>query len=151
MLLEIFNKRFELIGSVDYESSSYDNEKMRLMAESGYSFRLNHVWVLIGKGNILEKLADIKDQLEVIKKFNDQSLEEILKDLTSDSYEVGDAAQALPASDHTVEMIECIETGKFYSKQSHAARDLGIDPSAVSDSIKTGRPRKGYTFRKVLV
>lgn len=48
-------------------------------------------------------------------------------------------------------MIRCVETGKLYNKQSHAARDLGIDPSAVSDSIKTGRKRKGYTFEKVLV
>ena len=48
------------------------------------------------------------------------------------------------------QMIECIETGKLYAKQSHAARDLGIDPSYVSDSIKTGKQHKGYSFRKVL-
>ena len=48
------------------------------------------------------------------------------------------------------QMIECIETGKLYAKQSHAARDIGIDPSYVSDSIKTGKQHKGYSFRKVL-
>lgn len=45
--------------------------------------------------------------------------------------------------------VLCVETGKVYNKQSEAAKDLGIDPAQVSDSIKTGRPRSGYTFKKV--
>lgn len=46
-------------------------------------------------------------------------------------------------------IIECVDTGEKFNKQSEAAKRLGIDPAAVSDSIKTGRPRAGYTFRKV--
>lgn len=45
--------------------------------------------------------------------------------------------------------ILCIDTGIEYPTQSAAARDLRIDPAQVSDSIKTGRPRSGYTFKKV--
>lgn len=45
--------------------------------------------------------------------------------------------------------VRCIDTGKLYDTQSEAARDLKIDPAQVSDSIKTGRPRSGYTFEKV--
>lgn len=45
--------------------------------------------------------------------------------------------------------IRCVDTGKVYPNQSAAAKDLGIDPAAVSDSIKTGRPRSGHTFEKV--
>ncbi len=45
--------------------------------------------------------------------------------------------------------VRCIETGKVYVNQSAAARDLGIDPAQVSDSIKTGRKRSGYTFERV--
>lgn len=45
--------------------------------------------------------------------------------------------------------ILCVDTGIEYPTQSAAARDLGIDPAQVSDSIKTGRPRSGYTFKKV--
>ena len=45
--------------------------------------------------------------------------------------------------------ILCIDNGVEYPTQSAAARDLGIDPAQVSDSIKTGRPRSGYTFKKV--
>ena len=46
--------------------------------------------------------------------------------------------------------IKCIDTGTIYNSQSEAAKDLKIDPAQVSDSIKTGRPRSGYTFIKVL-
>lgn len=44
--------------------------------------------------------------------------------------------------------ILCVTTGKVYVNQSAAARDLGIDPAQVSDSIKTGRIRSGYLFTK---
>lgn len=49
----------------------------------------------------------------------------------------------------TAAKIRCVTTGKIYDKQSDAARDLGIDPAQVSDSIKTGRIRSGYLFEKV--
>lgn len=44
--------------------------------------------------------------------------------------------------------ILCVTTGKVYVNQSAAARDLGIDPAQVSDSIKTGKIRSGYLFTK---
>ncbi len=45
--------------------------------------------------------------------------------------------------------IRCVDTGNIYNSQAEAARELGIDPAQVSDSIKTGRPRSGYTFERV--
>lgn len=56
---------------------------------------------------------------------------------------------ATVASVKTSKRVRCIETGKIYENQSAAARDLKIDPAQVSDSIKTGRRRSGYTFEKV--
>lgn len=47
--------------------------------------------------------------------------------------------------------VRCKDTGAVYKNQSEAAKALGIDPAQVSDSIKTGRPRSGYTFEKVLM
>lgn len=44
--------------------------------------------------------------------------------------------------------ILCVTTGKEYPNQAAAARDLGIDPAQVSDSIKTGKTRSGYLFKK---
>lgn len=49
----------------------------------------------------------------------------------------------------TKKQILCENNGKIYQNQAEAAKDLGIDPAQVSDSIKTGRPRSGYTFKKV--
>ena len=48
-------------------------------------------------------------------------------------------------------IILCVETGDKFNKQSEAAKALGIDPAAVSDSLKTGRKRAGYTFTRVEV
>lgn len=43
-------------------------------------------------------------------------------------------------------MVHCIETDQYFNKQSEAAKILGIDPAAVSDSLKTHRKRSGFTF-----
>ena len=48
-------------------------------------------------------------------------------------------------------VIVCLETGDKFKKQSEAAKALGIDPASVSDSLKTGRKRSGYTFTRVEV
>ena len=47
--------------------------------------------------------------------------------------------------------VFCIETEEVFDTQSQAAKHLGIDPAAVSDSIKTGKVRAGYTFKKIEV
>lgn len=54
-------------------------------------------------------------------------------------------------SANTSKQVRCKDTGIVYANQSAAARDLGIDPAQVSDSIKTGRPRSGYTFERVII
>jgi hypothetical protein len=46
-------------------------------------------------------------------------------------------------------MIKCLETGEVFKKQADAAKTYELDPALVSDSIKTGKPRGGYTFVKV--
>ena len=47
-------------------------------------------------------------------------------------------------------IIKCITTDEVFDTQSQAAKAYGIDPAQVSDSIKTGRPRSGYIFQKVV-
>lgn len=46
--------------------------------------------------------------------------------------------------------VRCVDTGKIYKNQAEAAKDLNIDPAQVSDSIKTGRPRSGHLFERVV-
>ena len=45
--------------------------------------------------------------------------------------------------------IKCLETGEIFTTQSEAARTYEIDPALVSDSIKTGKTYRGYTFAKI--
>lgn len=53
-------------------------------------------------------------------------------------------------SKSTSKRVRCIDTGEVFDTQSAAAKHFNIDPAQVSDSIKTGRPRSGYTFEKVV-
>ena len=48
-------------------------------------------------------------------------------------------------------IIRCKETGQTWNKQIQAAEELGITPAQVSNSIKTGKKRSGYTFERVEV
>lgn len=169
MVLEVYNRLFECIQTADYEMSSWDNERIRSMQQAGYSFKLDGRWIAIGKF--------IEDKINCESQPNSKSLDSLtvaeLKQIAKDAMDkfveenpdmmqkavdgiykaVIDQTESskTPQDPNLKTMIECIETGKLYDKQAHAARDLGIDPSYVSDSIKTGKKHKGYSFRKVLV
>lgn len=80
-------------------------------------------------------------------KLNDKliSLSNLKKELGSAS----DSIEQISTSSRSI--ILCLETGDKFNKQSEAAKALGIDPAAVSDSLKTGRKRAGYTFTRVEV
>lgn len=47
--------------------------------------------------------------------------------------------------------VFCVETEEVFDTQAQAAKHLRVDPAAVSDSIKTGKVRAGYTFKKIEV
>lgn len=169
MNLKIYDYNLNEIQSVEYEMSYYDNDRIRYMSDMGYSFQLDGRWIAIGKyirdiinGRSTKNERDIrylslselrkiaKDaSCKVLEEYHNESecLETSTEDHDSDQVNNIDIMQ----DPNLKTMIKCLETGKLYAKQSHAARDLGIDPSCVSDSIKTGRPRKGYTFKKVIV
>lgn len=53
------------------------------------------------------------------------------------------------ANANKLKRVRCIETGELFKNQSSAAKAYQIDPAQVSDSIKLGRPRSGYTFEYV--
>ena len=94
-------------------------ESLDSMVKWGYKFKLD--------GKMISKSALIARRDKMNKKDND----------------------VVTLEDVHIHGILCVETGRIYDKQASAAKDLGIDPAQVSDSIKTGRTRSGYTFRKV--
>ena len=175
MTLEIYNNNFEKIQTADYEMGTWDWDRIVNMSKAGYSFKLDGKWIKIGDSTATaetcesqpdsKRFKDIKsvDELKQICSNALDKFEQENPELAEKAYTA--IANKFPSSDNVPEyegvsentsnppmkqMIECIETGKLYAKQSHAARDLGIDPSYVSDSIKTGKQHKGYSFRKVL-
>lgn len=204
MILEVFDRRFKCVQTAEFESSSWDNHRIRYMAKNGYSFRLDGRWIAIGSqvdtytSDSSSSFGDMT--LDELKELARQQLDKYVEEHPEEAQAAADAAFAFaqelinreeinstgsivdPAprdecdstdvdssdSEDDVEsteisqlstqqesqvktktMIECIETGQIWAKQAHAARELGLDPSYVSDSIKTGKTYKGYTFRKV--
>ena len=175
MTLEVYNKNFEKIQTAEYEMGTWDWDRIVNMSKAGYSFKLDGKWIKIGDNTATAETCE--SQPETLRFKDIQSVEE-LKQICSDAIDqfehdnpelveraYQNIAKKFLSSDNLQKsedkpedtskdpnlkpMIECIETGKIYAKQSHAARDLGIDPSYVSDSIKTGKQHKGYSFRKV--
>lgn len=156
MKLDIYNLNGDLIKSCDYESSYYDNCTIRFMAKQGYTFVLDGV--VIAQESIPEsQQTDCNTDNEEINDSTSNALNllsTVVSELDNIPQHEGEdlVAETLNSKLQGQKLkIKCIETGKIYDKQAHAARDLGIDPSYVSDSIKTGKSHKGYTFERVYV
>ena len=104
----------------------YDANTINVMSGSGYKFKIDGS--VVSKGTVLSLIQS------------------------------ADARQAAPAINpntndkptNTSKKVRCIETNIIYDSQSAAAKALGIDPAQVSDSIKTGRKRSGYTFERFI-
>lgn len=97
------------------------------MAKAGYKFKLD--------GKVISKSAVIAMQ-PTIKHSVDTNPADTN---TSNTASTNNKSRA----------VRCVDTGEVFNNQSAAAKHFNIDPAQVSDSIKTGRPRSGYTFEKV--
>lgn len=156
MILSIYNANNCLIRECEYESSYYDNDMMRRLAAQGYSFYVDGKLFVKGlTSREPENLSDIKDSdnhnLSSHLDVDSESQDDVISKNTSieSADTVESAVPKVKTKSRKSQSIKCLETGKIYEKQSQAARDLGIDPALVSDSIRTGKPRKGYTFIKI--
>lgn len=113
-------------GSITHSEECIHYDLLESMAKAGCKFKVDGK--LVSKNNIRSAVA------ASLGKPISTSVENTVKLNTVDK--------------PTSKAVRCIDTGKVYKNQSEAARDLGIDPAQVSDSIKTGRPRSGYTFER---
>lgn len=121
--------KFEVVRSSDNRvmmSTEYEScipyEHLDSMSQSGYYFRI--------------------DGKKVSSKFVKQ-----LDNTTEQSFDISESHTSINKT--TSKSVRCIDTGEIFKNQSEAARHFKIDPAQVSDSIKTGRPRSGYTFERV--
>lgn len=119
IVFEVY-KPNDMGGMVTESPECIPYEDLDKMYQAGYRFKLNGR--AVGKN-------DIKNKVNAVLHTG--------TNVSSNSHKVSKC------------FILCVDNGVEYLTQSAAARDLGIDPAQVSDSIKTGRPRSGYTFKKV--
>jgi hypothetical protein len=119
IVFEVY-KPNDMGGMITESPECIPYENLDKMYQAGYRFKLNGR--AVGKN-------DIKNKVNAVLHTG--------TNVSSNSHKVSKC------------FILCVDNGVEYPTQSAAARDLGIDPAQVSDSIKTGRPRSGYTFKKV--
>ena len=90
---------------------------------------------------------------EVESPIADEGVTEEVEPVMNETSKSLNSPKSTPAKASTGKkfVIRCKETGQTWEKQSWAAKQLGIDAAQVSDSIKTGKTRSGYTFEKIEV
>lgn len=118
-----------------YEVYGPDRE-LKMQTEYAECLPIEHLDVMLACGYTFRKCG------KLLSKFQVQADAKI----GARSDVVAVVAAAASVTPTTKPIIVCVETGIEYVNQSAAARDLNIDPAQVSDSIKTGRKRSGYTF-----
>lgn len=83
----------------------------------------------------------------------DEAVTEVVEPATPETPKTSDTPKSTATKPSAGKkfVVRCKETGQTWDKQSWAAKELGIDAAQVSDSIKTGKTRSGYTFEKIEV
>lgn len=104
-------------------------------------------------GGAVEEVQVENSVKEVETPITDEHVTEVVEPVMNETPKSSDTPKSTPAKASTGKkfVIRCKETGQTWEKQSWAAKELGIDAAQVSDSIKTGKTRSGYTFEKIEV
>lgn len=142
MLFKVIGPDGQTKLGTEFVQCIYPEDVLLSMSRCGYKFELN------GKRATAKAVSDyVKENMysSEIEENSEENEDSSNNDLVSDKQE----KKSKPETSKKLGRIRCVNTGKVYNKQSEAARDLGIDPAAVSDSLKTGRKRAGYLFERV--
>lgn len=138
MLFEVFNADGQRMAWTQQKSCIYPMDTLMAMNACGWRFKIDGKFV--PKTNFRSSM-----EAAIAAAKDDDGTTYTPEDTTS-----APAAKSEPAKrTRRGGKVRCIDNGKIYNSQSEAAKDLKIDPAQVSDSIKTGRPRSGYTFERV--
>ena len=141
MLYEVINQDGKVMAGTTYKSCIYPMDLMIRMNDNGWRFRID--------GKLVPK-TNFKSSMEqaianAVCEHGTEYDPDEHKEAAAQPASVTKSAQRTRRGGK----VRCIDNGKIYNSQSEAAKDLKIDPAQVSDSIKTGRPRSGYTFERV--
>ena len=173
MLFRVIGQDGSVKAGTDYIQCIYSNDTLVSMDRCGYKFELYGKRIRIRM--LLDELAKLRNLPQPLqsKPYSEvnAAAETTLETASENSSESCDESTPVAVDDKHVEYpsveetqplksaeikpekkltrIRCVDTGKIYNKQSEAAKDLGIDPAAVSDSLKSGKRRAGYIFERV--
>ena len=142
MLFKVIGPDGQTKVGTDSVQCIYPEDVLLSMSRCGYKFELN------GKRSTAKAVSDyVKENMysSEIEENSEETEDSANNDVVIDTQE----KKPKPEISKKVGKIRCVDNGKVYNKQSEAAKDLGIDPAAVSDSLKTGRKRAGYLFERV--
>lgn len=143
MLFKVIGPDGQTKLGTEFVQCIYSEDVLLSMSRCGYKFELN------GKRATAKAVSDyVKENMCSCSEVEETS-EEKEESANNDAVSVTQEEKKKPETSKKLGRIRCVDTGKVYNKQSEAARDLGIDPAAVSDSLKTGRKRAGYLFERV--
>ena len=173
MLFRVIGQDGSVKAGTDYIQCIYSNDTLVTMDRCGYKFELYGKRIRIRM--LLDELARLRSLPQPMqnKPYSEiaAAAETTLDTISENGPEANDARASDAVDDKCTEhpsveetqplesaeikpekkltRILCVDTGKIYNKQSEAAKDLGIDPAAVSDSLKSGKRRAGYIFERV--
>lgn len=173
MLFKVIGPDGSVKAGTDYIQCIYSNDTLVSMDRCGYKFELYGKRIRIRM--LLDELAKLRSlpqpmhnkpyseiaaaaetTLEAISENSSEANNASASDVAHDQHaEHPSAAETQPLESAEIKpekkltRILCVDTGKIYNKQSEAAKDLGIDPAAISDSLKSGKRRAGYIFERV--
>ena len=173
MLFTVIGPDGSIKASTDYIQCIYNNDTLVSMDRCGYKFELYGKRIRIRM--LLDELAKLRSLPQPLqsKPYSEvnAAAETTIDTVSENSSECCDESTPVAVDDKHAEYpsveetqplksaeikpekkltrILCVDTGKIYNKQSEAAKDLGIDPAAVSDSLKSGKRRAGYIFERV--
>ena len=173
MLFRVIGQDGSVKAGTDYIQCIYSNDTLVSMDRCGYKFELYGKRIRIRM--LLDELAKLRSlpqpmqnkpyseiaaaaetTLDIISENSPEANDVRASDAVDDKcteYPSAEKTQSLESAEIKPEKkltrILCVDTGKIYNKQSEAAKDLGIDPAAVSDSLKSGKRRAGYIFERV--
>ena len=142
MLFEVFNADGQRMAHTQQKSCIYPMDTLMAMNSCGWRFKID--------GKFVPKTNFRSSMEAAIAAAKDDDGTTYTPEDTTPAPAPTPATKSEPVKrTRRGGKVRCIDTGKVYNSQSEAAKDLKIDPAQVSDSIKTGRPRSGYTFERV--
>lgn len=136
MKFEVINSKGRCMQSTEYaECVPYD--MLESLAAHGYKFRVDGK--IVAKNRVKSAIAASLGNSSA----DTEDVEILSVDVAESEDKTGNANLIRSSS------VTCVEDGLIFTSQSEAAKHYGISAMSVSKAVKTGKPVKGHTFKRI--